>query len=176
MKSIFDFFLKQEGEKPEIAPADYKELSTILSPVAKDNGSQYNISSVVNGNVELHFHVNSMESNAMQNMFKSEIDKLKLPDQVDEIKTSVLLTWFQARNDINSKSGNKGVIEELSSKALNITFENDEIQECILHGNTNPFNTAYVVDVKIQTIQGKPVAYKVMKLHNSFDITEEQQN
>lgn len=172
LKSIFDFFLKQEGEKPEISPSDYKELSAIINPVAKDSGSQYNISTVVNGNVELHFHVNAVESNAMQNMFKSEIEKSKLPDQIDEVKQSVLLTWFQARNDLNSKIGNKGVIEDLSEKALNITFDSEELKEKMLHSDINPFNMVYVVDVKIQTVQDKPVAYKVVKLHEYFDANE----
>ncbi len=99
---------------------------------------------------------------------------MKLPEQVDDIKSSVLMTWFQARNDLKSKIGNKGVIEELSKKPLNITFDNDEIKETILHGDINPFNTAYVVDVKIQTIHDKPVAYKVVKLHDYFDINESE--
>jgi hypothetical protein len=42
----------------------------------------------------------------------------------------------------------------------------------MLHSDINPFNTAFVVDVKIQTIQDKPAAYKIVKLHNYFDINE----
>lgn len=173
-KRAINYFLKNEGEKPDLNPTDYRELSTIIGPVAKDNGSQFNLSTTINGNLELHINLNSTESNALQNRFKNEIEKLRLPEQVDEIKSSVLMTWFQARNDLKSKIGNKGVIEELSKKPLNITFDNDDIKEKILHGDINPFNTAYVVDVKIQTIQDKPAAYKVVKLHDYFDINENE--
>lgn len=171
-KSAINYFLNGDGDKPNLSPNDYKDFSTILSPVAKDNGSQFNISTTINGNVELHLNINSTESNALQNLFKQEYDKLKVPEQSDDTKKSMLLTWFQARNDIKSKIGNKGVIDELSKKPLNITFESDELKEEILHSNLNPFNTVYVVDVKIQTVQEVPVAYKVIKLHEHFEIGE----
>ena len=100
------------------------------------------------------------------------LEQLKIPEQLDDTITSVLLTWFQARNDNKSNVGNKGIIEDISKKPLNITFESDEIKEKMLHSDINPFNVAYVVDVKIQTIQEKPAAYKIVKLHNHFDLNE----
>lgn len=171
-KKAINFFLKNEGEKPELKPTDYKDFSTILNPISKDNGSQFNLSTTINGNVELHLNLNSTETNALQNIFKKELEQLKIPEQLDDVKPSVLMTWFQARNDLKSTIGNKGVIEELSKKPLNITFETDDIKEKMLHSDINPFNTAFVVDVKIQTIQDKPAAYKIVKLHNFFDINE----
>ncbi|AOS83178.1 hypothetical protein BIU88_02860 [Chlorobaculum limnaeum] len=172
-KDAFVYFLQNEGEKPELTPTDYKELSSVLNPIAKDNGSQINLSTTINGNVELHLNLNSTDANALQNIFKKEIEQLKVPEQVDEIKSRVLLTWFQARNDIRSTIGNKGVVEELSKRPLNIIFDNDEIKENMLHGDLNPFTTAYVVDVKIQNVQEKPVAYKIIKLHRYFEIEED---
>jgi len=173
-KKTLTYFLKNEGEKPYLSPTDYKEFSSILTPVAKDNGSQFNLSTTVNGNVFLHVHLNSTESNAIQNIIKKEIEQLKIPEQLNEVQTSVLMTWYQARNDLKCKIGNKGVIEEISNKPLNITFENDEIKETMLHSDINPFKTAYVVDVKIQTIQEKPAAYKVVKMHEYFDINDNE--
>ena len=55
-------------------------------------------------------------------------------------------------------------------------FDNDEIKEQMLHGDVNPFNTAFVVDVKIQTIQDKPAVYKVVKLHELIDVNDEENN
>lgn len=172
-KSAINFFLKDEGNKPEFSGADYKEFSAIINPIAKDLGSQFNINTTINGNLTVHLKLDSTESNALQNIFKGEIEKLKLPEQPDDIINSVLLIWFQARNDMKSKTGNKVVIEEISRKPLNITFDNEEIKEKMLRGDLNPFNTAFIVDVKIQTIQDKPAAYKVMRLHEHFEINED---
>ncbi len=67
-KKTINFFLHNEGKKPDLSPTDYRELSTILTPVAKDNGSQFNLSTTINGNVELHINLNSTETNALQNI------------------------------------------------------------------------------------------------------------
>lgn len=172
LKSVAEFFIKGKGNKPELTPSDYKELSTIINPVAKDSGSQLNVSTTVNGNVTLNFHLNSLETNAIQNLFKNEIESLKIPKQVDGTNERLVLTWYQARNDPKSVLGNKGIIEELSEKPMNIIFETDAIQEQMLHSDLNPFNTAFVVDVKIQNIQGVPRVYKILKLHEYFEINQ----
>jgi len=174
IKSVLNYFIKNEGEKPELSAPDCKDFSAIINPIAKDNGSQIIISPTINGNVVFNFGVNSLESNALMNMMNQEVSRMKLPEQNDEIKQSVLLTWFQARNDMNSQTGNKGVVEELSKKPLNITFDDEEIKQQMLHSDSNPLITAFVVDVKIQTVQDKPVAYKIMRLHEQFAINNEQ--
>ena len=171
---VVKYFLNNEGDQPDLRPSEMKEFATIVNPVSRDNGSQMNISTTVNGNVEYHFHINSTESNAFQNIIKTHIEKSKLPENLDEIHKSMLLSLYQARNDMKSKTGNKGVIEELYSKPLNITFEDEELKDKMLHSDINPFNTVYVVDVKIQTIQDEPKAFKIMKLHDYFDKNDEE--
>src|SRR5690554_3690037 len=56
LKAVFDFFIKDKGEKPDLSPTDYNELSAIVNPVAIDKGSQYNVSTVVNGNINLNIN------------------------------------------------------------------------------------------------------------------------
>lgn len=172
-KKAYNFLLKGEGKKPELSQTDYKELSAIVNPIAKDKASQINFSTTINGNVNFNFNLNSTESNAFQNIAKRELDFLKIPEQQDDKFEKVVMTWFQARGNIKSKSGNKGVIEELNKKELNIIFEDDNVKEKMLHSDINPFTTAFVVDVKIINVNGKPTIYKIIHLHEYFDITEE---
>jgi len=173
-KKTINYFLKNEGEKPDLTPSEYKDFSSILTPVSKDNGSQFNLSTTVNGNLEMHLHVNSTETNAVQNLIKGELDKLKIPESPDSSTERVLLMWYQARTDIKSKVGNKGIIEEISKKPLNITFESENLKQEMIHGEINPFRTAYIVDVKVMTIQEKPTVYKIMKMHEYFDLENEE--
>jgi len=169
IKSAYDFFLGKSDKKPDLDASDYKDLSQIINPIANDNGSQLNMSTTINGNVELHVHLSSIESNAIQNVFQKELKQIKVPEVADDTETNVLLTWYQARNDMKSSGGNKGTIESLSNKPMNIVFDNDDLKEKILLGE-NPFTTVFVVDVKMQNVNGKLAAYKVVKLHDSFDI------
>lgn len=173
-KTAVNFFLKGEGEDPELSPSELKEISTIVGPVAKDKGSQLNISTTVNGNLTLNFNLNSNESSTIQNIFNRELKKLKLPEIVDDAEERVVLTFFQARSDKSSKIGNKGTIESLNKKPMNIVFDTEELKAEILHSDINPLKTAYVVDVKIETINEKPSIYRVIKLHEYFDLQEDE--
>jgi hypothetical protein len=172
-KKTYNFLLKGEGKKTELTQSDYKELSAIINPIAKDKASQINFSTTINGNVNFNFNLDSTQSNAVQNIVKRELDLLKLPKQQDDKFEKVVMTWFQARGNIKSKSGNKGVIEELNKKELNVIFEDDKVKEKMLHSDINPFTTVFVVDVKILFINDKPSIYKIINLHEYFDITEE---
>lgn len=172
-KRAFTYVLKGEGDKQDLSVVDYREMSQIVSPVAKDGGSQLNISTTVNGNVELHFHISSIEANAFQNIAKKEIEKFAIPELSDDTKKKVLFYWYQARNNIKAKVGNKGVIEELSSKPVNIIFDDDYLGEQMLQDEVNPFLKLFVVDVKIQTVKGEIGAYKIVKMHEMFDKNED---
>lgn len=76
------------------------------------------------------------------------------------------------RGDMNTNVGNKAIIDALSTKPLSVVFETDELKRQILSNDDNPTKQAYLVDVVIQTIGGKAVAYKVMALHDIVPMDE----
>lgn len=174
LKDAYNYILGKTEKKPkELTVNDYKELSQIINPIAKDRSSQYNISTKVDGNLELHFHTTGIEANAIQNIVNENSKLLGLPNEADGIKTSVLLRFFQTRSDIKAKSGNKGIIEDFDSKPKNIVFNTPELNKEMLHGDYNPYETVYVVDVILQNIGGELYAYKIVKLHETLDLNED---
>lgn len=171
-KGALNYFLNGKGEKPDFTSNDYRDFSSILEPVAKDNASQINISTVVQGNVYLTMEYNSLDSNAIQNSLLRESGISKEPIIDDKLHEKVLLVWFQARGDINSKSGNKAIVEDISKKEMNVLFEDDSLKEKMLLSETNPFKKAYVVDLKIMNAYGKPTAFKIYKLHEIIELED----
>jgi hypothetical protein len=167
IKKIINYFLKKEDEKPALSKGDFNDLSTILNPIAKDNASQLNLSTIINGDVTVQVTINSIEANALQNMFKMEVDKAKAP-ALEPAKEKVLFYWEQAKRDLSAETGNKGIIESISPKAIKVIFEDDALKEKMLKGEQNPFLLASIVDVKVETIQGLPCVYKILKVHESF--------
>ena len=171
LKKAYDFYKGDQSDSSIVySNSDCKELSQIINPVANDNGSQINISATINNNTENTFVITSMEANALQNILEKAIKQNKSPELDDSIKKKVLLKWWQTRSDIKAKSGNKGVIDELSEKPMSILFEDETLNEEMLHGDYNPNETVFVVDVKLQTVGGKLAAYKVVKFHEALDI------
>jgi len=170
LKKAYDFFTGKSTDKPSnITSNDYKDLSQIVNPIANDSASQFNLSTTINGNVEFHFNLNSTEANATQNIIEKQIKLLKVPESDVGTRHKVLLTLFQTRADIKAKTGNKGIIEDISDKPLNLVFEDEKLNQEMLHGEFNPYEIVYVVDVIIQHVGGKAAAYKIVKLHETFE-------
>ncbi len=170
LKKAIKYYLNNEGENPQFSINDLRDISSIVNPIAKDNASQLFINTTINGNVELTINLNSTEANAIQNKIKQEVLDLRLEEVLKDNYDKVAMKLFQARSDIKSKLGNKGTIEELNEKPLNIIFENEELKEQILQSETNPLKSIFIVDVKIITIDNKPAIFKILKLHEKFEI------
>jgi hypothetical protein len=170
LKRAIKYYLTDEGEKPETTINDLKDIATILNPVAKDKGSQMFVHTTINGNVELTINLNSNDANTVQNRIKQEILGLKIEEILNDTYERVALKLYQARSDIRSKTGNKGIIEEIDEKPLNIVFHNDKTKEQILQAEINPLKSIFIVDVKIINVDKKPTIYKILKLHESFEI------
>jgi hypothetical protein len=170
LKKTIDYYLNNAGEKPKTTINDLKDISSIVNPVAKDNGSQLFVQTIINGNVELTINLNSNDANALQNKIKQEIIDLKIEEILNETHERVALKLYQARSDIKSKTGNKGIIEEINNSPLNIIFDDDKTKELIFQSEINPLKSIFIVDVKIINVDQKPTIYKIMKLHESFEI------
>lgn len=173
LKEIYNYFIKGVGEKPKLTISECKDLIEITNPVAKDAKSKMTFSIVNNGNNNITpvFIMDSIASNASQNTLKNEITSLQVKEDQNVIHTAQLLTMFQIR-DIDNKNGNKGTIEAILDKPLNIVFESEEIKKQMLDSDLNPLKTAYVVDAVVQNANRRPVAYKILKLLDAFPLEE----
>lgn len=169
-KEIYSNILINSKETKNLPPKELKELYQLVNPIAKDSASQVIFSTVVNGDVTLTFNLDSKDSNAIQNIINENLKSLKMHETDENVLEKVIMLWSQARSNLKSKLGNKGIIEEFSTKEFNVIFENNNIKGLMLHSSINPFITAFVVDVKVIYIKNKPSIYKIIKYHEHFEI------
>ena len=164
LKAAYDFLSGKSDGKPELEKGSYNNLTKILEPVAKDSASQLNIGSV-EGNVYLT--VNSVEANAAQESATRLLDDLSAKSAA--LHEKVLLYWYQARADAHSKSGDKGIIESIASHPVKVICKDDSTKAQMVLNEENPFKEAFIVDVVVETIGGKPALYKVLAVHEKLD-------
>jgi hypothetical protein len=160
LKKSYDFLTgKSEGEPAKLDRKALEHLRQIVEPIAKDNGSQLNIGTL-NGNV---YYITSAEANQAQNA----VDRLLRDESASATKyhEKVLLYWHQARNDSRSTTGDKGIIESISEMPVKVICMKDHLKSEMILDIENPFKEAYIVDVAVETINGKPVVYKIMALY-----------
>lgn len=168
-KAAIGYFLGKSDDNPGLTVSDCRDFGNIVNPIAADNGAAINIGTYINGDVKVELTTNSMESNAVQNAVRKEIERLSVLEQTDMHK-NVLMTWQQASSDIRNNAKNRGVIDSIiPGRAMKVLFEDDDVKRKMLYGEDNPLTSVYVVDVKVETSQNKPVAYRIVKLHETFE-------
>jgi hypothetical protein len=164
------YFVKGEGTKPDLSIQDCKDLSQVVNPIAKDNGSQLNMSVKIDGGFHQHIHLDSRDANAFQNLLKTEI-KEKLEPKTGDLIENAIMVFYQTRNKIAGKSGNKVIIDDaVEGKPLNVIFSDKKLKKKILKGEDNPNNFAFQVDVKIKTSNGIIIAYEIINYHDKFPL------
>lgn len=151
-----------------------KDIAALVSPTAKDAGATLSISARDNGNNIFNncVIVGSLESNAIQNKAKREISEMSVVANNDGMYEKEIMIFKQTRKGDDDKKGTKAKIDNLNDNYLNVVFESGLKDTMLESTGVNPLKTAYVVDVSIQTVQNKPFAYRVIKLHEMIEIDE----
>jgi hypothetical protein len=97
-----------------------------------------------------------------------EIGMLREP--VTGVHRNVVLSWYQAKKDMASHTGDRIIIESISLSPVKVLFDNDISKTQMLLGSDNPFLSAFRVDVAVETVNGKPVLYKILNVHERIEI------
>lgn len=176
VKRTIDFFTLGKGEKPSMDLQEYKNFGDLFSVTIGDNKSVTEIGAICKdnkGHIYNQCTFNFISSNSAQNQINKEIEVKTAVTDSDEIHRRVLMQIYQVRSDAEMNVGNKAIIDDIyPKKKLSVLFDSDELKESILFSDANPTRNAFQVDVKVQTIDGKPKAYKVMALHDVVDLDE----
>ena len=168
-KTVIEYLTGKCVSRPELSIADCKDFSNIVNPVIADRGAVMKIGTVINGDLNYTVVINNISSNALQNYSKREIESMRSTELIGTHR-DVLMTWDQAIGNIKNNTKNKGVIDGVyPNMALKILFDDEQVKKKILYGDENPLVSVYRVDVKVETSQGKPVAYRVIKHYETFE-------
>lgn len=77
----------------------------------------------------------------------------------------------------HKRTGERALIEAVHAKPLAIVYASDLARERIQHemkeGDANIFRLLFDVDVNVEMSQGKPVAYRIMAVHDITDAPDE---
>jgi hypothetical protein len=169
IKSLYEWLNGDEEKQQHAEKSALENLNNIIEPIAKDRGSQMNIGAVnVSGDYVVNYNINSTNANATQNSIKRHLSAMKEP--VTGIHHDVVMYWAQARNDPNgSKAGDHARIESIYKGDVKVKFLNDQIKLKILYKEPHPFSKAFVVDVAVETVNEKPILYKILELHDVLE-------
>ncbi|QMU31118.1 hypothetical protein [Adhaeribacter radiodurans] len=167
LKTAYNYFRGKSEPPAKFEKVDYEDLGNIIEPIAKDVGGQFNI--INSGPGSVYFNVFSTDSSEAKSLKKKINAEKRIVDKsLSGIQEQMLFYWHQANKGAANKKGDLGIIETLSDKPVKVLFDTDAIKMAMLNGHRNIFKLAFIVDVQVQTINGEPKIYKVIRVHESF--------
>lgn len=150
----------------DVDAGDLRGMGDFLDVITKDPKARLDLEVTTNGRTVVAKQFPAADSAMVQRRIGNHIAMRKVP-QPGRYEREVFV-WYQARNDLKAKAGDLGRIENLYHKAVKVIFAGEEVKEAMLHDRL--FEKAYVVDVEVQFVEGRPVAYKILKVHEDFDL------
>jgi hypothetical protein len=162
-------WLKGDPKDNQKDKADLEDLSKLVNPVAKDNGAVYNVT-VNDGTVNFNNYVqfDSVDANAIQNKIAKFLAQEK--ETIHSSYEKVLFRWHQAKVGKGRKGVDMGIVEDITMSPVKTTFaKNKEIKKAMVEMDSNPFFMGFLVDVRVQTVEGKPKLYIIEACHEIYE-------
>lgn len=148
---------------------DARQVQRILAPTVGDSGSQISIN--INVGRDLHIsptiQIDSDEANEIVRGARRFLRDGPIPEANSFEGEDLYVT--QARDERHSRSVDRGVIETIWDRPVRLTYESDRVRREILGRPENPFLLRFVVDGEAQFVGGKPVAYRIYRVHKWYD-------
>ncbi|MEW5885550.1 MAG: hypothetical protein AB1735_02455 [Pseudomonadota bacterium] len=157
----------------DLSKSDLRQWSNILEPVAKDGAAQMNFTVAQGGRVVNQFIISSEQASAAQNGIRRQLEALNEPD--DHVQRKCVMFWSQTKFADNANTGDRAVIESISTQPVKVIFENNAVKKAMLAGDARFarqwHELAYIVDVRVQTVRGVPKVYTIIDYHveDTFD-------
>jgi hypothetical protein len=167
---------KLDAPPKEVTKQDLRQWNNILEPVAKDNGSQMNISVSDGGTVNNTIVINNIQAGAAQSRIQRELKALEEPE--DHIVRNRVMTWHQTRFTDDNATGDKAIIESITKSPVKVLFDNKAIKKAMTEDDPRfqkPWqHLAYIVDVSVQYINSVPKVYTITRYRpeETFDPAE----
>lgn len=174
LKSMYDFLTGKTENEPKYADrASYGNYRRMVAPTAKDaDGARFNIVVKDSPGAVINVSVDSERDRILTSSSKSDAMEEVIGSPTVERFNNVVLAFTQLRKD-DSGIGDRGVISSISKKSKKIVSDDKSFKESLVCGEDNAFAFGYIVDVEVDRLEDRIIAYRVVKLHERFRIDEE---
>jgi hypothetical protein len=79
---------------------------------------------------------------------------------------------------VGKRTSEKGIVEAVDMTPRALIYASDlagqQIKEVILEPGGNPYQKAFVIDMDVETVNGRPRAYRVLEVHQVLDLDEDE--
>ncbi|WP_238877109.1 hypothetical protein [Achromobacter xylosoxidans] len=170
LKTIASTLLgKDRAAAQKLDPVTLRNVSKFVEPVAKDAAAQLNVGTIENHGVINVFSLNSTEANAIQNRAKALLQFDNKSQVAAGNHEEVAMYWARATNSEKNATTDRATIESIYPKPVKVHFASAELKRLMLLDIPHPFSKAFIVNVRVETVEEKPILYYVTELLDVLD-------
>ncbi|WP_173934104.1 hypothetical protein [Chelativorans sp. Marseille-P2723] len=177
-KRVRGFIMGSWMEKA--SKSQLSHVTDTLTAVAADPNGRATLETVSyreNGEErELVVHFTSQEARVAVQTIEDQKRSLDAKEGYDE--PLALLTFERPGKSVagvGKRTGERAVVEKISIKPLPVIYASDMAEREIKNAfqSKNVFKRGFVVDVNVERKNGKPIAYRIMNLHQIIDLPDQ---
>lgn len=172
-------FKNPGGRLPKASKTELTEIIDTVMATANDPDGRASIKAVSYSKEgeKTDCLVEFNTSEARQAVREIEGQFVEIASVTDFDHDNKLLTFYQSNRKDSGKTGEKGIIEDISGKPLSVVYASDLARERIksemLEGERNIYKLGFFVDVNVVTKSGQPVAYRIKAVRDVIEIPDE---
>lgn len=172
-------FRANGGRLENATKTELNEIIDTLAAVANDPDGKATVSAVhykkTKTTTEFSMEMTASEARGAVKEIDAQMKEIEHVGDVDYM--GMLLTFYQSNLKDAEKTGEKGIIEDVSPKPLAVVYASELARERIksemVSGDRNIYKLGFFVDVNVQTRNGKPVAYRIKAVSDVIELPED---
>jgi hypothetical protein len=170
------------GREKEVTKGDIKDFMGGVSAIARDPKGSATLRSAYfeDGKAQQRVELTFDTHQARQALEQLEQHKREIEHLSGVGHPRVLMVFSQSNIkdvELGKRSGERVVIEAISGKELPIVYSSDMAEQRIKYeireASDNVYKKGFEVDVNVESRAGKPVAYRIVALHQIIDLPDD---
>lgn len=176
--SITKYF-KRGGREPKATKGDLTDFHKTVRAVAHDPAASLSLAVYEDGEQRVAFQFDTTQAKEAEHNILEHRQELERTTAADHHKVLMVFTKTGvAHAKTGKRSGETVQIESLHPRPLPIVYASTLAEERIRHeiaeADDNVYKKAFDVDVNVEMRAGKPIAYRLVAVHDVIDLPEDE--
>lgn len=171
-------YFKRGGRESKASKTDLNDFHKTVRAIARDESATLSLAVYEDGQQRIAFQFNTREAREAEHNILEHRQELEQTTAADHQKVLMVFTKTGvAHAKTGKRSGETVLIENIHPRSLPIVYASKLAEERIRHeiaeADDNVYKKAFDVDVNVEMRGGKPIAYRLVSVHNVIDLPEE---
>lgn len=174
-------YFKPGGRDPKATKGDLADFHKTVRAVAHDQSASLSLAMYENGEQRVAFQFNTAQAREAEHNILEHRQELERTTVADHSKVLMVFTKTGvAHAKTGKRSGETVQIEAIHPRPLPIVYASTLAEERIRHeiaeADENVYKKAFDVDVNVEMRADKPIAYRLVAVHDVIDLPDDDQD